>query len=119
MSNSKVKRRLIPAVVCGVLVFSIGASQSTKVQDHETALDSVVIAPTDWDSLKSIEMSDDDCVPGPKSESCGSSFPKPKTTSEARRIIVSDECNGKTKVLAAYKTMLSGDRQISERFRCG
>ncbi len=97
------KRILIPTVVCAVLGFSVAASQSTNVQDHETALDSAIIAPTDWDSLKAIEMLDDDCDPGPKSESCASSLPKPKTTAEARGILVSDECNGKTKVLAGYK----------------
>jgi TonB family protein len=103
-SKGKVKSRLIQTIaVFSALVLSAVASQSPNVQDHEKALDFALIAPTDWDSLKNLEVSDDDCDAEKRSESCDGGLPKPKTTAEARGMMISDECNGKTKVLAAYK----------------
>ena len=97
------KKRLISTIVvfCAI-VLSTFASQSASIQDQEKALDSAIIAPTDWDSLDVIDMPDD-CGSEQKSESCASSFPKPQTTSEGRAVIISDECNSKVKVLAAYR----------------
>ena len=48
-------------------------------------------------------MIQDDCDLEKDSESCGSAFPKPKTSYEARGIIVADHCNKTVKVLAASK----------------
>jgi TonB family protein len=84
-------------------VLTASTSQSPSVQDQEKALDSAVIAPTDWDSLKTIKSLEDNCDPQKNSDSCVSSLPKPRTTEEVSGIISASECYNVSKVLAAYK----------------
>jgi TonB family protein len=97
------KRTTIIALTLWALLVSVASSQSPSVSDHQKDLDSALITPTDWESVKSLEMIQDDCDVQKQSESCGSAFPKPKTSYEARGIIVADQCNKTAKVLAAYK----------------
>jgi TonB family protein len=84
------------------------ASQSPNDQDEREELEPVLISPTDWESLKSVEMIEDDCDFVNESESVESAARKPETTSEARSIIVADGCPGMAKVLAAYKPCYPG-----------
>ncbi|HYX27121.1 MAG TPA: TonB family protein [Pyrinomonadaceae bacterium] len=72
----------------------------------DDSLKNVIIAPTDWDSLKSITMADDDCGPKIKSAACPNNLPKPKTTNETRRLVDASECYNASnvpKVTTAYK----------------
>ena len=86
-----------------MLIVSVAFPQSSNIPIQEKNLDSVLITPTDWESLKHVEMVEDDCDLEKWPESCKTTFPKPRTTAEGRRIIVADECNSAAKVLAAYK----------------
>src|SRR4051812_34208214 len=97
------KRISIIALLCCALFVSVAPSQSRSHSYHQKDLDSVLIAPTDWESLKKLEMIPDDCDFEKESESCGSAFPKPKTSYETRGIVMADHCNKTVKVLAAYK----------------
>lgn len=101
------KRCLIVAVMFCVLMVNSAHLQSPTIQDPERGLESILIAPTDWESLRSVEMVEDDCDFEEKTESCERGSPKPKTTLEARGIVVSDACNKPAKVLAAYKPCYS------------
>jgi TonB family protein len=92
---------IIITVTLSLLIFSASLSISGNVQDHEESLDSFVITPTDWDSLKDIEMLEDDCNSERKCESCPSSLPKPKTTMESG--LQMSDCIGVGKVLTAYQ----------------
>ena len=96
-------RITILALLTCLLLGSAASSQSSSFDNHRKELDSVLLTPTDWESLKRIEMLQDDCDFEKKSESCASAFPKPKTNYETRGIIVADYCNKTAKVLAAYK----------------
>lgn len=94
--------------VC-LAVASTALSPSSSAQ-HEYSRENVTIAPTDWESLKSIKVSDDDCGPKAEPKACPSNLPKPDTTEEAftkaRHIIVVAECYNVSnfpKVVAAYK----------------
>lgn len=106
MSYLGVKK--IIAFAAAILSFSVAStplSRSSNGQDDDT-LKNVMIAPTDWDSLKSIQMVDSDCGPGAKDTSCDSKLPKPKTTEEASGLVVASECYNASnlpKVVAAYK----------------
>jgi TonB family protein len=77
-----------------MLIVSVAFSQSPP--DQQNDLEPVLITPTDWESLKHVEMVEDDCDFEKKLESCETTFPKP-------RFMVADECNSAAKVLAAYK----------------
>jgi TonB family protein len=102
VSKGSMKQKFIIIIVtlC-ILIFSNSPTRSNNVQDHEESLDSVVITPTDWNSLKDIEMLEDDCNPKKKCESCPGSLPKPKTTMESGLQI--SDCIGVGKVLTAYQ----------------
>lgn len=97
------KRILIVAVALLPLLASIASSQSPSLVNQQKEPDPLLIVPTDWESLKTIEMDQDDCDFENVSDSCGSAFPKPQTTAEARSFMVADECNKTGKVLAAYR----------------
>ena len=97
------KRTTIFALTLCALLVSVALSQSRSVSDHQKDLDTVLITPTDSESLKRLEMIQDDCDVEKETESCGSAFPKPKTSYEARGVIMADHCNKSAKVLAAYK----------------
>ena len=103
MSKVNVKRIIIIAVALLPLLASIASSQSQSLVNQQRDLDSLLIAPTDWESLKTIETDQDDCDFENVSDSCSSAFPKPLTTAEARSFIVADQCNTAAKVLAAYR----------------
>ena len=94
---------LVSPALFAVLMFSTGSFQSPGTDDAETAFEGVIVAPTDWSSLKEIQMEDDDCGSASLPDSCESSLPKLKTTAEERSVIIADECNVETKVLAAYQ----------------
>ena len=106
MSYVRVKKIItLGALIFCLSVVSTSLSRSTNGQDDDP-LKNVVIAPTDWDSLKSIQTSSDDCGPEAKPTSCAGGLPKPKTTEEARGLIIASECyNGSnvSKVLVARK----------------
>lgn len=102
-SNKQMKRLLITAITICMAIVSIAFSQSPQVFNQQEDLDSALITATDWESLKHVDVVDDDCDFAKSLESCETTFPKPKTTAETRRIIVADECNSAAKVLAAYK----------------
>jgi TonB family protein len=99
---------LVMVAVC-LAVTSTLPLPSSKAQ-HDSLRDDAIIAPTDWDSLKSITLSDDDCGPKAKPADCPGNLPKPDTTEEAftkaRHIVVASECynaSNVSKVTAAYK----------------
>src|SRR5262249_30587545 len=92
-------------LVLALMVASTLLSRMSEAQADDS-LKNVVIAPTDWDSLKSIKMSDDDCGNKTKTVACPGSVPKPKTTEEARGVVAASECYNASslpKVTAAYK----------------
>src|SRR5262249_24457722 len=98
-------RIIVFILVLSFTVASTWLSRTLRAQNDES-LKNVVIAPTDWDSLKSLIMSDDDCGPKAKPAACPFNLPKPKTTEETRRPVAASECynaSNVTKVLAAYK----------------
>jgi TonB family protein len=97
------KRITIIALPLCALLVSVASSQSLSFSNHQKDLDSILIAPVDWESLKKLEMIQDDCDFKKESGSCDSAFPKPQTSYEARGMVVADHCNKTVKVLAAYK----------------
>ena len=97
------KKIIILAAALLPLLADILSLQSPSVVNQEKEIDSVLLAPTDWQSLKTIELDQDDCDFECESDSCGSAFPKPKTAAEARGFIVTDECKETVKVLAASR----------------
>jgi TonB family protein len=105
--NSTVMRNKIIAFMV-VLVLTVASTLLSRPSEAQAddSLKNVVIAPTDWDSLKSITMSDDDCAPKTKAPACSVNLAKPKTTAETRRPVAASECYNASnvpKVLAAYK----------------
>ena len=97
------KKIIVVAVALLPLLAETVSLQSPSVVNQQKDLDSVLLAPTDWQSLKTIEIDQDDCDFDSDSDSCESAFPKPKTAAEARSFIVADSCNEAAKVLAAYR----------------
>ena len=92
------KWTLSPIIVLCLIVVS-AASQSPEVQDEREDHKPVAIAPTDWESLKRIDLIADDCDFADESESCPSSGTKPRTTAKDSSM---GEPEHIAKVLAAY-----------------
>lgn len=102
-SKGSVRQKIIimTLALCCLMLLAV-SPQTGSAQDDEKFSDSLLIIPTDWNSLKEISMSEDDCEAEKKCESCLSNWPKPQTTMEASGGSVSD-CPGMGKVLAAIR----------------
>ena len=97
-------------ITLSIVAVCLIVASTTLTAQHEYLRENTVIAPTDWESLKSIKMSEDDCGPEAKPTACAAKLPKPDTTEEAlskvRHVVVASECYNASnvpKVLAAYK----------------
>jgi hypothetical protein len=96
---------VLPALFA-VLMFSTGSFQSPGTDDAEKAFEGVIVAPTDWSSLKEIQMEDDDCGSASLPDSCESSLPKLKTTAESEALLL------RTSVMLKPKSSLHISRVI-------
>src|SRR6266404_8362800 len=100
------KKTIAPLVLMLSFVVASPLLSQTSDAQNDDSLKNAIIAPTDWESLKTITMFDDDCGPKAKPAACPSNLPKPNTTEEARRRVVASECYNASnvpKVVAAYK----------------
>jgi TonB family protein len=100
------RNKIIAFMVVIALTAASTLLSRTSGAQADDSLKNVVIAPTDWDSLKSIRVSDDDCGPKAKPAACPVNLPKPKTTDETRRPVAASECYNASnlpKVVVAYK----------------
>jgi TonB family protein len=88
-----------------VLCLIVVSAASHEVQDDLEDLKSVAIAPTDWESLKRIDLIADDCDFADELESCPSSGTKPRTTTKDRSMREPEHI---AKVLAAYTPCYPG-----------